>query len=110
MTSHFFRVRGSRRSELTHQDRAMLKAVGELNRCMLCGVHENQVCHSDQITDGKAFGMKSHPVIVAAMCAKCHIENGHGRDDKEKAFRDFDLAYKRTIAALYDAGKLVVKP
>ena len=105
----WFRVRGSRRQDLTPQDKAMMQAVGELHRCMLCGAHENQVCHSDQITDGKAFGMKSHPAIVAAMCARCHTENGHARQDKAAAFRDFDLAYKRTIAALYDAGKLVVK-
>jgi hypothetical protein len=55
---------------------------------------------------GKAFGMKSHPVLLAALCHTCHLNNGHARDDKHTAFSDWNLAHKRTIAALYDEGKL----
>lgn len=86
----------------------MMQAVGELHQCMLCGRNENQVCHSDQITDGKGFGMKGHPLLLSALCADCHLKNGHARTDKAEAFRDFDLALKRTLVALYDAGKLKV--
>jgi hypothetical protein len=105
--SNFFHVRGSRKDNLTPGDKLMMRRVSELRKCMLCGARGDiEVSHSDQITDGKAFGMKSHPVLLAALCHTCHLNNGHARDDKQTAFSDWNLAHKRTIAALYDEGKL----
>lgn len=110
MSDRMFHVRGSRKQDLTEQDKLMMKRVAELRRCMLCGVRGDvQVCHSDQITDGKGFGMKSHPVLVAAICDSCHRANVHGRDDRAQSFADWNLAFKRTIVALYDIEALIVK-
>lgn len=79
--------------------------------CQRCGAHgRTQVAHSNQLRDGKGRGLKAKWYRVAALCDACHYEIDQGaRLSKEERRAQWDEAHRATIAALFEAGRLVAK-
>lgn len=83
------------------------RAVSELD-CQWCGLAgETQAAHRNQ---GKGMGMKTSDALVAALCAECHRQLDQGKLLERQERREmWDAAYIKTVQALIETGRLVVK-
>jgi hypothetical protein len=94
---------------MSYRNKDLLRAVSQLP-CQICGLEgQTQASHSNQLEDGKGMGIKAHDNFVAAICVKCHAEIDQGKTyTKEVRKAVWDKAHKRTIAELFQRGKLKV--
>lgn len=83
------------------------RAVVELD-CQWCGIGgETQAAHRNE---GKGMGMKTSDALVAALCAECHRQLDQGKLlDREERRAMWDKSFIKTMQALIENGKLVVK-
>ncbi len=61
---------------MTHRSRKLLDVAHEAP-CFLvlsptCGNHPSVPCHSDQLSDGRGVGHKSHDCLAIPGCPDCH--------------------------------------
>ena len=84
-----------------------LKAVHEIEICVLCGSYGVQVAHRNE---GKGMGMKSSDCNTAAICPSCHSaidQGGEMTRDERRAM--LDKAIVLTHEQLIKAGRLVLR-
>lgn len=88
-----------------YRSKKWLAAVGQIERCVLCGAWGTQVAHRNE---GKGMGLKADDCATAALCVCCHgsidtgadIRRGHRYTDKEcDALLQSDL---RKVASAID--------
>lgn len=97
---------------MTFRSRKLLDAAKEAPRCFCCGRHNDGtvvMAHANWHEYGKGAGLKAHDWAVAAICGECHssIDQGaHMTKDERKA--SWLAAHIRTMAWLFDSGKIVV--
>ena len=92
------------------RDKAWLKAVASLS-CQRCGQDgQTQAAHANWGHYGKGMGMKAHDCFVAALCQTCHFAIDKGAqmsgEERREAWED---AFRKTLVALHEAGKLRTK-
>ncbi|MFC0268557.1 hypothetical protein [Kushneria aurantia] len=93
--------------QAVHRDRKWLKAVHELDQCVLCGSWGIQAAHRNQ---GKGMGRKADDCLTAAICPDCHheIDNGPGMTREQRRAR-LDQAIVLTVQQLARRGLIGVK-
>ena len=68
-----------------YRSKKWLAAVGQIERCVLCGAWGTQVAHRNE---GKGMGLKTDDCATAALCVCCHdsIDNGNklNRDERRQ--------------------------
>lgn len=93
-----------KRQATVYRSAGWMKAVAELETCVLCGRHGVQVAHRNE---DKGRGMKVDDCLTAALCPACHdaIDNGKDmtRDERRAAM---DRAIVLTLRALVRTGKV----
>ena len=95
------------------RSRKILQLAKECPACMLCG-KPNQgdvvAAHSNQLKDGKGMGIKAHDYRIAYLCHTCHMDIDQGHELTKAMRQDrWEMAHRRTIGWLFDAGHLEVK-
>ena len=96
---------------MTFRSERLLKACRDLS-CQNCGAEDGTVvaAHSNQLAHGKGRGMKAPDYMVAALCFRCHSEVDQGRELSRDERREiWDAAWRKTIAALFESGRLAIK-
>ena len=84
-----------------------LKAVRELECCVLCGAYGVQAAHRNE---GKGAGMKTSDCLTAALCPECHSEIDHGKQmTREERRATMNAAIVMTVEALVKAGRVEIK-
>ena len=93
-----------KRPPTVYRSAAWMKAVAEVETCVLCGRYGVQVAHRNE---DKAKSQKVDDCLTAALCPECHheIDNGKNltRDERRAAM---DRAIVLTLRALVRAGKV----
>lgn len=96
-----------------HRDRKYLDLAHKVNECQMklpgvCIGYSYEGCepaHSNNLTDGKGQGLKSHDYKTAALCPACHKEYDNGKKfDKEAKRKYFEEAWKKTIDLYFKNG------
>ncbi|MGS6161306.1 hypothetical protein ACVGWB_05085 [Enterobacter mori] len=69
-----------------YRSKKWLAAVGQIERCVLCGAWGTQVAHRNE---GKGMGLKTDDCATAALCICCHdsIDNGNKLNRAERRAR-----------------------
>lgn len=104
---------GLRQREPRFESEAWKQACRDADHCYLrldgCQFYPVMPCHSNQLSDGKGMGLKTHDVLTVPGCLHCHTKLDHGNDmpraDKQLAF---NAAWKRWIVDLARSGKLTI--
>lgn len=80
----------------------------------VCRRHQGHGCepaHSNNISDGKGTGIKSHDHMHVAACHSCHMEYDSGaKFTKDEKRLYFSRAWYRTMRYYLDKGLLVPNP
>ncbi|ECO4983597.1 hypothetical protein FYP89_25180 [Salmonella enterica] len=65
-----------------YRSKKWLAAVGQIERCVLCGTWGTQVAHRNEL---KGMGLKTDDCATAALCPECHheIDNGNKLNREE---------------------------
>jgi len=84
-----------------------LKAVREIDCCVLCGRYGVQAAHRNE---GKGVGLKVDDSLTAALCPECHarIDNGKNMSRDERR-AEMDRAIVLTIQKLSREGRITVR-
>lgn len=86
----------------TYRSKKWLKAVAQIECCVLCGRYGVQVAHRNQ---DKGTGLKVDDCLTAALCHVCHYEIDNGshltRDERRQ---QMDVAIIRTIREIARRG------
>ncbi|EAP6929918.1 hypothetical protein EJU41_22780, partial [Salmonella enterica] len=66
-----------------YRSKKWLAAVGQIERCVLCGTWGTQVAHRNEL---KGMGLKTDDCATAALCPECHheIDNGNKLNREER--------------------------
>jgi len=92
---------------MTVRNKKWLKAVGEIECCVLCNAYGIQVAHRDE---GKGMGIKTSDHLTAAICPGCHHEIGNGKELPREARRALmDRAIVLTFDYLVTSGKISIR-
>jgi hypothetical protein len=95
-----------------YRNNKLLSFASECPACLWCGKHNDGsvvACHSNQLKDGKGKGIKAHDYRVAYLCHACHYAIDQGKDmDKTERREMWDEAHRRTIAWLFETGRVDV--
>lgn len=93
-----------KRPPTVYRSAAWMKAVAELETCVLCGRYGVQVAHRNE---GKGKGMKAPDCLTAALCPECHHELDNGRSlTLEQRRARMNEAIVLTLDALVKQGKV----
>ncbi|CZX42517.1 regulatory protein CII [Enterobacter hormaechei] len=88
-----------------YRSKKWLAAVGQIERCVLCGAWGTQVAHRNE---GKGMGLKTDDCATAALCVCCHdsIDNGNklNRDERRQLM---DRAIVLTVIEVARRGLVV---
>lgn len=92
---------------MIYRNKKWLAAVGQIDKCVLCGRWGVQVAHRNE---GKGMGLKVDDSLTAALCPDCHanIDNGNGMSREERRAA-MDRAIVLTIQQLTRNGRLKVQ-
>lgn len=96
---------------MTYRSRKLLDSARDCPRCMGCGKHNEGdvvMAHANWHEYGKGGALKAHDWAVAALCTmQCHAYVDSGKGSKEER-KDFWLrAHIKTMAWLFESGKVV---
>lgn len=84
-----------------------LKAVREIECCVLCGAYGVQAAHRNE---GKGMGIKVDDSLTAALCEACHNRIDNGKDmTREERRSEMDRAIVLTLQKLTRDGRLTVR-
>ena len=84
-----------------------LKAVREIECCVLCGKYGVQAAHRNE---GKGFGLKVDDCLTAALCPECHARIDNGEDmSREERRAEMDRAIVLTLKQLANGGRLSIR-
>lgn len=88
-------------------NKAWLRAVGEIEYCVLC--HDNNMLQVAHRNMGRGKGQKAPNFETARLCQKCHhaIDNGHELSQLERR-ELMHRAIVQTHSILINSGKLVL--
>lgn len=93
---------------MTYRNRRLLDAC-RLLPCAHCGAEDGTVVAAHG-TFGKGMGLKAPDHQIASLCYKCHMVLDQGSKLSRDERRDMWLqAHLKTIAGLFEIGKLTVK-
>lgn len=93
-----------RRLPTVYRSAAWMKAVAELETCVLCARHGVQVAHRNE---DKGKSQKVDDCLTAALCPECHHAIDNGKDlAREERRAAMDRAIVLTLRALVRAGKV----
>lgn len=97
---------------MTYRSRKLLDAAKQAPRCFACGRHNDGtvvMAHANWHEYGKGAGHKAHDWAVAAICYECHTSLDQGAHmTKEQRKESWIAAHVRTLAWLFDSGKIGV--
>lgn len=98
---------------MTYRSRKLLDAARECTECMGCGrTNDGSIvaAHSNQQRDGKGMGIKAADYRVAFLCNVCHSALDQGKSGtREEKLEFWERAHRKSIAWLFESGKVVVK-
>lgn len=84
-----------------------LKAVREIECCVLCGKYGVQAAHRNE---GKGMGIKVDDSLTAALCGECHSRIDNGKDmSREERRAEMDRAIVLTLQKLTREGRITVR-
>lgn len=84
-----------------------LKAVREIECCVLCGKYGVQAAHRNE---GKGMGIKVDDSLTAALCEECHSRIDNGKDmSREERRAEMDRAIVLTLQKLTREGRVTVR-
>lgn len=84
-----------------------LKAVREIECCVLCGEYGVQAAHRNE---GKGTGLKVDDSLTAALCPECHSRIDNGKDmTRDERRSEMDRAIVLTLQRLSREGRLTVR-
>ncbi|SFN76697.1 hypothetical protein SAMN05216516_12011 [Izhakiella capsodis] len=84
-----------------------LKAVREIECCVLCGAYGVQAAHRNE---GKGTGLKVDDSLTAALCPECHSRIDNGKDmSRDERRHEMDRAIVLTLQKLSREGRLTVQ-
>lgn len=84
-----------------------LKAVREIDCCVLCGRYGVQAAHRNE---GKGVGLKVDDSLTAALCPECHARIDNGKDmSRDERRAEMDRAIVLTIQKLSRDGRITVR-
>ena len=88
-----------------YRSKKWLAAVGQIERCVLCGAWGTQVAHRNE---GKGMGLKTDDCATAALCVCCHdsIDNGN-KLNREERRQLMDRAIVLTVIEVARRGLVV---
>ncbi len=88
-----------------YRSKNWLAAVGQIERCVLCGTWGTQVAHRNEL---KGMGLKTDDCATAALCPECHHEIDNGSHlKKEERRRLMDKAIVLTVIELARRGLII---
>ena len=101
---------------MNYRNRKLLDLSHKVNNCQMqmpdiCEIYSPEGCepaHSNNQTDGKGTGIKSHDFTHVAACHSCHFEYDQGNRFNREQKRDFFERGFRSTLALYFLNKWVV--
>lgn len=92
--------------EQPYRSERWLKAVRELETCVLCNGYVVQAAHRNE---GKGMGQKVDDCAVACLCQECHHMIDNGKDlSREERRAMMDKAIVLTIIRLARTGRIGV--
>ncbi|EBH5932288.1 hypothetical protein CQX38_03340 [Salmonella enterica] len=91
--------------KMIYRSKKWLDAVGQIEKCVLCGRWGTQVAHRNE---GKGTGLKTDDCATAALCPECHheIDNGSHLSREERRCL-MNRAIVLTVIKLVRMGKVV---
>ncbi|HAG1965786.1 TPA: hypothetical protein G8R56_004042 [Salmonella enterica] len=85
-----------------YRSKKWLAAVGQIERCVLCGAWGTQVAHRNEL---KGMGIKTDDCATAALCPECHHEIDNGSHlEREERRRLMNKAIVLTVIELARRG------
>lgn len=91
----------------TYRNKKWLAAVGQIDRCVLCGTWGTQVAHRNE---GKGMGLKTDDCATAAICVECHTEIDNGKNlTRDERRQLMDRAIVLTLIQIARMGLVVPK-
>ncbi|WP_187305289.1 hypothetical protein [Citrobacter koseri] len=88
-----------------YRNRKWLTAVGQIERCVLCGAWGTQVAHRNE---GKRMGLKVDDCATAAICVTCHSEIDNGKNlSRDERRQLMDRAIVLTVIEIVRRGLVV---
>ncbi|ABV13012.1 TPA: hypothetical protein U2L64_000036 [Citrobacter koseri] len=88
-----------------YRNRKWLAAVGQIERCVLCGEWGTQVAHRNE---GKGMGLKADDCATAAICVHCHTEIDNGKNlSRDERRQLMDRAIVLTVIEIVRRGLVV---
>lgn len=88
-----------------YRSKKWLAAVGQIERCVLCGTWGTQVAHRNE---GKGMGLKTDDCATAALCICCHNSIDNGKDlTRDERRQLMDRAIVLTVIEVARRGLVV---
>src|SRR5690606_15618076 len=88
-----------------YRSKKWLAAVGQIDRCVLCGAWGTQVAHRNE---GKGMGLKTDDCATAALCVCCHNSIDNGKDlTRDERRQLMDRAIVLTVIEVARRGLVV---
>lgn len=97
---------------MSFRSKKLLRAARDQD-CKLCGKNNGTTvaAHIRSVTLGSGTGIKAPDCLTAWLCQECH-DNIDGRNNmlyKDEREKGWQLAFARTVVALFEQGIVVVK-
>lgn len=91
---------------MTYRSAHWLRAVADIECCVLCRRHGVQAAHRNE---GKGIGLKADDCLTAALCPECHREIDQGKTmSRDERRATMDRAIVLTLRELVLRGVVVL--